>query len=172
MYLAIFIYFIPLFIVISIYFAILKYMKRNVFIILGRRQCVLERTRRRRELNLIRRVLFLVCILFITGFSIRKLFLCNQYWSFTITEIWSSNKFYVYYIRTRNSHAICNNQRLLIFVHRHFVQKKTVKLRERIFSKLFEVFFSEHFYDLRMECRIEKDKICFEFYGAFTLKNH
>jgi hypothetical protein len=49
-------------------------MKRNVFIILGRRQCVLERTRRRRELHLIRRVLFLVCILFITGFPYASYF--------------------------------------------------------------------------------------------------
>ncbi len=74
MYLATFIYFLPLPIIIFIYIEILKYMKRNV-IIVSIRQRLIEQKRRRCELQLIRRVLILVFILFITGFSYVVLFL-------------------------------------------------------------------------------------------------
>ncbi len=66
MYLATFIYFLPLFITIAIYVAILRYMKRKVSI-RGCQQRVIEQKRRRRELHLIRRVLMIMFILFITG---------------------------------------------------------------------------------------------------------
>ncbi len=74
MYLAIFIYFLPLAILIFIYIEILKYGKRKVTIV-SIRQCVIEQKRRRRELQLIQRVVILVFILFITGFPYIFLFL-------------------------------------------------------------------------------------------------
>jgi len=74
MYLATFIYFLPLAILIFIYIEILKYAKRKVTIT-SIRQRVIEQKRRRRELQLIRRVLFLVFIIFITGFPYIFLFL-------------------------------------------------------------------------------------------------
>lgn len=76
-YLATFIYLLPLLMTILIYIAILNYVKQNVFIV-GSRQWVIGRKRRRRELQLIRRILIQVFILFITGFpNVVLFFLMN-----------------------------------------------------------------------------------------------
>jgi hypothetical protein len=74
MYLSMFIYFIPLPMIIFIYVAILKYMKRNVFNS-GVRQRIAEERRQKREVRFIRRILILVVVLAVTSFPYLVFFL-------------------------------------------------------------------------------------------------
>ncbi|CAF0727905.1 unnamed protein product [Adineta steineri] len=74
MYLATFIYFLPVTGIIFIYIAILKYTKRSL-IIANVRQLGLEQTRYRRELRFIKRILILISIIFITGVPYLTFFL-------------------------------------------------------------------------------------------------
>jgi len=67
MYLAAFIYFVPISIIIFVYIAMLKYMKQNV-VNAGVRQHIAEQNRQWRELRFIQRILILVGVLIITCF--------------------------------------------------------------------------------------------------------
>lgn len=66
-YFALIIFFIPLIMIVFIYFQIVKYMKRNPYSTTNRSTIAGQR-RQRSELRLIRRILMLVILLFILGF--------------------------------------------------------------------------------------------------------
>jgi hypothetical protein len=77
MYLAMFIYFCPISIIIPIYIRIVHFMKKHSFSRNNRRNKA-KRHRQRRELRLIRRILIIVAVLFFMSFPYLVFFLRAQ----------------------------------------------------------------------------------------------
>ncbi|UJR14351.1 hypothetical protein I4U23_001347 [Adineta vaga] len=77
-YFSLVIFFLPLIIIIIIYFQIVQYMKRTPFSTTYRSNTLISQNRRQSELRLIRRILTLVIILFILGFPYSLFYLLIQ----------------------------------------------------------------------------------------------
>ncbi len=83
-YCALIIFFIPLIMIVCIYFQIVKYMKCNPYSI-ANRSAITRQRRQQSELRLIRRILQLIIILFVLGFPYSFFYLAIH---FHLMSLW------------------------------------------------------------------------------------